>query len=354
MSEETDKEAQTEAPTQKKLEDARKKGQVASSQEAKHGTMFAAAMLAVGLLSVAALHLKVMLARMLEGAGDMPLDPASSQNFLWGVFGKVFVSLLPVFGLLLAAAIAGGLIQGRPTISWSRVKPNFSKLNPVSNLKRITSPIEFIKTLAKFSVVMIAATWVVWPSSHALEQVLFSGPGALVDTARSIVAKLLMTVTMIVVAIALADRVYQQFAFTKKMRMTKQQVKDEYKNTEGDPHIKARVRQIQREKSRMRMMAAVPTASVVITNPTHYAVALSYEHGTSNAPKVVAKGVDEMAARIREVATQHGVPLFAKPALARALYASVDIDKEVPEEHFVAVAEVISYVMKLKASGVGR
>jgi flagellar biosynthetic protein FlhB len=348
MSGETDKESQTEAPTPKKLEDARKKGQIASSPETKHGAMFAAAIFGLGLLGMAGLNLKIMLARMLEGAHEVPLDSGGTMNFLWGVSGRLSLTLLPVFGLFIAAAILGGVLQGRPTLSWSRVKPKFSKLNPMSNFKRIFGPVEFLKTLAKFSVVLVAAVIVLWPSLYALEAALFVGPGQLLVMAESLLWKLLLTITIIVVGIAVADNVYQRIAFLKRMRMTKQQVKDEHKDTEGDPHIKARVRAIQRERSRQRMMAAVPTASVVITNPTHYSVALTYEHGKSNAPKVVAKGVDEVAMRIREMAAEHGVPVIAKPPLARALYASVKIDQEVPEEHFVAVAEVISYVMKLK------
>ena len=346
---ETDKEAQTEAATQKKLDDARKSGQVASSPETKHGAMFAASLFGLGLLGTAGMSLKAMLASMLERSYAVRMDPQNASHVMGGIFGTVGVILLPVMGLFFGAAIMGGVLQGRPTISWSRVAPKFSKLNPMSNVKRIFGPIEFAKTLAKFSVVLIAAVLVLWPSLHALEAAIFVTPAELVLLAHALLWDLLLTITIIVLGIALFDNVYQRLAFAKRMRMTKQQVKEEYKETEGDPHIKAKVRQIQRERSRTRMMAAVPDADVIITNPTHYAVALAYEHGKSNAPRVVAKGVDELAARIRDVAVANGVPLYAKPALARALYASVKLDQEVPEEHFIAVAEIISYVMKLKA-----
>lgn len=350
MSDETDKESQTEAPTQKKLDDARKRGQVASSAEVKHGAVFGAAALGMGLLGAASLHLKAMLAGIIEGAGTASMDGGSLQNFMWGLFGHLAIVLLPVFGLMFGAGLVGGLLQGRPTISWSRVAPQFSKLNPLKGVKRVFAPVEFLKTLAKFAIVTVAVVWVVWPSAWALEGSLLAGPEGLISMASDILFKLLLTIATLAVLLALADRVYQQIAFMRRMRMTKQQVKEEYKDNEGDPHIKGRIRQIQQERSRMRMMAEVPNATVVITNPTHYAVALAYDHGKSNAPRVVAKGVDAMAARIREVATANDVPLFPKPELARALYASVKIDQEVPEEFFVPVAEVINFVMKLKSS----
>lgn len=350
MSGETDKEQQTEAPTQKKLDDARKKGQVASSPETKHGAIFASAMFAIGLLGFSAAQMKVLFVSILGGANDFDVGNSSgARSVVWHLFGQLLYAIGPVFGLFIMAAIVGGLLQGRPTISWSRVAPKFSKLNPGSNLKRILGPAEFMKTIAKFSVVMIAAIFVLYPSMYALEKALILSPAELVELAKTLLWQLLLTITVIVCIIALADNVYQRVSFFRRMRMSQQQVKDEYKDNEGDPHLKSRMRAIQRDRSRTRMLAEVVTATVVVTNPTHYAVALRYDHGKGNAPTVVARGVDEMAARIREAAKANGVPLYAKPALARALFAGVKLGQEVPEEHFVAVAEIISYVMKLKS-----
>jgi len=219
-----------------------------------------------------------------------------------------------------------------------------------TGLGRLFGPralVEFGKNLAKCLLVIIVAVVVVWPKAVAVDQLIGADPGDIGRTAGAIVDSLVWAAALLVGALALFDFLYQRRAFLKRMRMSLQEIKDEHKQSEGDPKIKAKIRQIGLQRSRKRMMAAVPTASVIITNPTHYAVALKYDHGQMAAPTVVAKGVDAIALKIREAATAANIPIVESPPLARALYATVELDHPIPTEHYAAVAEIIGYVMRL-------
>ena len=207
--------------------------------------------------------------------------------------------------------------------------------------------VEFAKALAKLTAVGIVAWMILWPKAVALDQLVGSGPERIGSTVAELSFSLVKTIAFLVAVIALADFVWQRRSFMQRMRMTFQEVKDEHKQSEGDPKIKGKIRQIALQRSRRRMMAAVPTASVIVTNPTHYAVALKYDHGDMAAPVVVAKGVDAIALKIRAIATEAKVPIVENVPLARALYASVEIDHPIPAEHYAAVAEIISFVMRL-------
>lgn len=347
-----DEDQKTEEPTQRKLDEARKKGQIARSQEMRHVAMFGGALAVVAFMTGGIANgLAPLFTNLLGQAGAYHLDDRGAQNLIVGVVANTGLALAAPLSLLFLAAIVGGMMQGRPTLSWERVKPKWSKLNPLSGLKRMfgmQSLVEFLKTLAKCAVVGIVGVLVVWPYGRRLETALFGSVPDVLGLATGLVVKLLMAVVIIVTVIAMADFVYQRFSFLKKMRMSRQELKDEFKQSEGDPHVKARIRQIRLERSRKRMMANVPTADVVITNPTHFAVALKYDQFSMGAPQVVAKGVDSLALRIREVAKEHKVPIVENPPLARALYASVEVDEEIRAEHYKAVAEVISYVMRLR------
>jgi flagellar biosynthetic protein FlhB len=275
--------------------------------------------------------------RLWGSADDFRMEPAGAQDFATGLFGAIFTTLTPILAALFGFALLGGFLQGRPMLSASRIKPKWSKLNPVSGFMRTFSKqslIEFVKTLAKLCLV-------VGIGAYGADLVSMGA------AANDIVYAMLVPIAMLVGALAMFDFAYQRFAFLKKMRMTKQEIKDEYKQSEGDPKIKGKIRQLQMQRSRSRMMANVPKASVVITNPTHYAIALQYDHGAMNAPVVVAKGVDNLALKIREIAGEHNIPMVENRPLARALYASAEIDHPIPVEHYAAVAEVISYVMKI-------
>lgn len=351
MSEAPDKDQKTQEPTQKKLDDAREKGDVAVSQEMRHAVMFLAMILACGSLGVSAFaSIGRICGRLWGGAEDVRLDPEGAQAFASGLFAELAAVLAPMLGLLLIMAVLIPFVQGRPTLAWSRLAPKWSKLSPVAGLGRmfgVRGLIEFAKTFAKCVLVTSITMMVIWPKAVALDQLIGMGPEAIARTAGALVMSMLKAAALLVGALALFDWVYQRRSYLSRMRMSLQEVKDEIKNSEGDPHIKARIRAIAAERSRRRMMSAVPTASVIITNPTHYAVALKYDHGSMAAPVVVAKGVDAVALKIRELATEAKVPIVESPPLARALFASAEIDRPISPDHYKAVAEIIGYVMRL-------
>lgn len=346
-----DNDQKTFDPTDKKLSDAREKGDVPLSHEMKHAAMFGAAIIVVGAMGGYTVHrLGTVLTRLWGSAEDYPLDPRGATNFMTGLLGAVGGAMAPLMATLFVFAVLGGVMQGRPTIALERIRPQWSKLNPLAGFGRLfgmRALVEFAKTLAKMAVVILIAASVVWPMATGLDQWVGADPASIGGAATSLVLAMIKAVAAMVAALAAFDFVYQRWSFTKRMRMSLQEIKDEHKAQEGDPLIKAKIRALQAQRARSRMMAAVPDASVIITNPTHYAVALHYDHGAMAAPIVVAKGVDAIAARIREVATEHGVPIVENVPLARALYASAELERPIPAEHYAAVAEVISYVLRL-------
>jgi flagellar biosynthesis protein FlhB len=351
MAGDTDQEDKTEAPTDKKLEDAQKRGEVPMAPEMKHAAMFVAALVVMGGLGTYTIQsMGSLFVRLWGGAEDFRLESNGAQAFATGVIGAVGSMMLPILAALFGFALLGGFLQGRPMLSWSRIKPKWSKLNPVSGFMRTFSKqalVEFAKTLAKLCLVVGIAATVAWPHAAGIDKLVGADLVSMGSATSDIIYAMLKPIAMLVGALALFDFVWQRFSFLKRMRMSKQEIKDEYKQSEGDPKIKGKIRQIQMQRAKGRMMANVPKASVVITNPTHYAVALQYDHGAMNAPVVVAKGVDNVALRIREIAGEHGIPLVENRPLARALYASAEIDRPIPVEHYAAVAEVISYVLKI-------
>ncbi|MEM8826262.1 MAG: EscU/YscU/HrcU family type III secretion system export apparatus switch protein, partial [Pseudomonadota bacterium] len=251
---------------------------------------------------------------------------------------------------LTIAAILGGVASGRPTLAWSRVKPDWSKLSPLKGMKRLFGAnglVEFLKVLAKFAIVAVAAVVAVWPEAGRLEAAVGGDAGDMTRLLMALTVRMLLTITALVMLMAIADVLWQRHAFTKKMMMTRQEVKDEQKDTEGAPEIRARLAMLRRERASHRMMAAVPDAAVVIMNPTHFAVALAYEHGEAAVPVCTAKGMDAVALRIRALAEDHDVPVMENPPLARALHASVEVGEPIPADHYKAVADVISFVLKL-------
>lgn len=351
MAEENDASEKTEEPTQKKLDDARKKGQVPSSREVNHWFMILGATLFVMVsLPTLASGLTASMQRFLEEPHLIPVDGEGLEILFQQMTGEIGVLLLPVV-LMVAAALAPGLLQTGFLVSTESLKPKLEKISPLSGFKRLfslKSVMEFGKGLLKLAVVSAVATMLLLPEFDRLELTAGMDLLDLLDLLYWLTLRLLIGVLAVMFVIAAADTIYQRFDHLKKMRMSRQEMKEEFKQSEGDPMIKQRLRQLRMERSRRRMMAAVPTADVVITNPTHFAVALKYDPDTMAAPRCVAKGGDHLALRIREVARENGVATVENPPLARALFASVEIDQEVPTEHYRAVAEVISFVWKLK------
>ena len=283
------------------------------------------------------------------GADDLDVR-GSGQGFAAVVMGQAALALGPLLAMMVFFALLTLFLQGRPTLAWSRMKLKWDKLSPAAGLKRMFGKqglVEFLKTLAKFGLVAGVALMVVWPDARGIETLVGAPSHAVGKVASELVFQMVKAAAILVAVLALTDFVYQRRAFIKKMRMSLQEIKDEHKDAEGDPQIKARVRAIGMERAKRRMMAKVPQASVIITNPTHYAVALQYDHGAMAAPVVVAKGVDAVALKIREIAAGHDIPIIEKPPLARALHANAKLDQPIPAEHYLAVAEIITYVMKL-------
>jgi flagellar biosynthesis protein FlhB len=346
-----DQEDKTHDPTDKKLEDARKRGEVPMAPEMRHAAMFVAALVVMGGLGVMTMQsMGAMFVRLWGGAEDFRLNPDGAQDFATGIFGAIATAMTPLLGALFAFAILGGLLQGRPMIAWTRVAPKWSKLNPASGLKRMFGKqalVEFAKTFVKLCMVCGIAAMIAWPHASGIDRLVGADLHATGAAANDIVDAMLRPIAMLVGALALFDFIWQRRAFLKRMRMSLHEIKDEYKQSEGDPKIKGKIRQLQMQRAKSRMMSNVPKASVIITNPTHYAIALQYDHGVMSAPVVVAKGVDAIALKIREIAGANNIPIVENRPLARALYASAEIDHPIPVEHYAAVAEVISYVLKI-------
>lgn len=343
----------TQDPTAKRLEEAHKRGDVAKSIEVNTWFMIAGATFVMSSFSGSiASNLTVPLKNLLEHAGDMKTDGPSLLLLVGRLESMMLAALGIPFALLIVAAVGSHLIQHRPVWSVDPIIPKFSKLSPMAGAKRLfgkQAAANFAKGLFKVIVIGVVMAMVMWPEHERADVMVRIDPNLVLDLTRSMALKLMGTVVAMLAIVAALDYLFQYRSWFERQKMSLQEVKDEYKQSEGDPHIKGRIRALRVARMRKRMMAAVPTASVVITNPTHYAVALKYERGMP-APICVAKGVDLIAFKIREVAAAHDIPVVENVPLARALHASVEIDDEIPVEHYHAVAEVIGYVMKLKRS----
>ncbi len=352
MSEETDDSQKTEDPSQKRLDDAREKGQVAVSREVNHwfmilGGTFIVVMFAPGTMT----GIFKALLRYIAEPQDIPMDGGHLTGLISTLYMQVGWALFAPLGILIVFALAAGVLQTGILFSTESIMPKLEKISPMAGAKRLfgmKSFVEFGKGLAKIILVGAIALMVVWPEFSGLEQLPSYSMPDLLRFIAHVAGKLMIATLAIVTLIAGADLFYQRFSHIKSMRMSKQEVRDEHKQSDGDPLIKSRLRQLRMERARKRMMAAVPKATVIVTNPTHYSIALKYEHGSMEAPILVAKGVDAVAFRIRELAKSHDIPIVENPPLARALFASVEIDRPIPAEHYKAVAEIIGYVMKLK------
>jgi flagellar biosynthetic protein FlhB len=351
MAEDSDPESQTEDPTQKRLDDALERGDVAKSQEINTWFMMAGGTLVVSTFSGSVgsgllMPMRNLLANswMIKTDGKALL--ALMQQIEFVLLAAVGVPLL----MLVLAAIAGNMLQHRLVWSAESLKPKFSKISPGAGFKRIfgkQAAANFLKGLGKLIGLGAVMTMILWPERHRMEAMVKLDPAAMLGASTSLTIHLLGAVVAALAVVAIADYFFQYRSWFQRQKMSLQEIKEEFKQSEGDPHIKGKIRQLRQQRAKKRMMAAVPKASVIITNPTHYSVALSYERGMS-APICVAKGVDNLAFKIREIAREHDIPIVENVPLARALYATVEIDQEIPTEHYHAVAEVIGYVMRLK------
>ena len=346
-----DQSEKTEEPTHKRLEDAHKRGDVAKSQEVSAWFVMLAATLVVmmfanDMMSSLAGSLKAFLMH----PHAISMD-GEHLRVVWNEIGLAVLGALALpLAILLVGAVGGNIVQHRPLVTTESLKPKLSKISVLSGWKRLfsmQSVVNFLKGLAKLCVVAAVMFVIVWPERDSLDIIITADVAALMPMVKSLAVRLLMGVVAVMAIIAAMDFLYQRYSWMQKQKMTMKELRDEHKQMEGDPTVKAKLRQVRIERGRKRMMANVPNASVVITNPTHYSVALQYEQGME-APIVVAKGVDNLAFKIREIAREHDIPIVENPPLARALHASVEVDDEIPPEHYRAVAQVIGYVMGLR------
>jgi flagellar biosynthetic protein FlhB len=350
MAEEQQQE-RTEAPTEKRRREFRQKGQVAQSREVN------TAMLLTGLLLVWSFYgpvfwrdLQTLLAFFWQSCAELPVTVGSFRQMMIFILLKSAALLWPLMlsGLLLG--IVSGYIQVGVLFTAKPLIPDLSKLDPINGLGRMISKRSAFEALKSFGKIILVGALAYWTLFGRFDEFLGLA-GMELDSSVAFMAGVMFSILVkcciLLILIALADYVFSRWEMEKKMKMTKQEIKEEHKETEGDPQIKQKVRAIQRDMARRRMMADVPKADVIITNPTHFAVAVSYKRGEMDAPMIMAKGADHLARRIREIGAQHGVPVVENPVVARALY-KVDIGAQIPENMFKAVAEILAYVYSLK------
>ncbi len=349
MADDQDKSQKTEAATPQKLQEARKKGDVAKSQEIPSWLLLATSVLVMAAFSgPLASHLSAWLQTYFTQAQSMVLDGPNIQALAGSVVFGIFGSLGLIIGILMVAGAAGHLLQQGFMWAPDKIQPKLSKLSPIEGFKRLfgmQSLVNFAKGIGKMTLVGVVSVAVVWPRRDVLMTLPYLDLVALLPLIREVSLVLLIAAVSVFALIAAADYFYQRHSFLERMKMSRKDIRDEMKNTEGDPHVRARLRQIRTERSRQRMMQAVPDATVVIANPTHFAVALKYEEDGTPAPICVAKGVDDLALRIRKLAEESGVPVIEDPPLARALHAHTELDQEIPEEHFRAVAKILGFIL---------
>ncbi len=347
-----DDSSKTEDPTPRRLEEARKKGQVPLSREMNSWVMLLmATMLVLALSGPMVTSLGQGLRTYLEQAHALPGVPGGLRSVLGGALLETLKILLLPFLLLMAAAFLGPFLQIGPLFAREAVKPDISKISPIKGWKRLFSTralMEFAKGILKIGIVAVVAYILLRPFFDTIDHMVGMPVSVMMEEMKALVLRMLAGTLIVFLVVAVIDLLYQRMEHIKKMRMSRYDMKEEYRQTEGDPQIKAKLRQLRSEKAKQRMMANVPTADVVITNPTHYAVALKYDPDTMDAPLCVAKGMDQLALRIREVAKENNVSIIENRPLARALHDLVDVDEVIPTEHYRAVAEIISFVFRQK------
>ena len=350
-----DKDSKTEDPTAKKKGKARTDGDVPQSQEIKSFAMLLAGLMVMSTLAPSiARDLADLLKVFLAQPHTIILGNEGLRVLVVEVALSVATILAFPMAIFMFAAIISGLAVNGFLWTPKKLRPKLSSLSPIQGAKRFFSSqtlVEALKGILKMIVVAVMVAFLVIPMFRHPDQLVDRDLMLTLGEIHWLIVLVLTLVVLVMSIIALADLTYQRWHHNEKLKMTKQEVKDEHKEQEGDPKIKSRIRALRMERHRQRMMAAVPSASVVITNPTHYAIALSYDMDDMHAPVLVAKGVDYLARRIRQIAEDNDVPLVENPPLARALYASVEVDQEIPPEHYKAVAEIIGYVMQVNGQG---
>jgi len=351
MADESSAQEKTEEPTAKKLDDAKKKGQVPRSKEFNTMVIMAVAALSFIMIGEAMMSdLSDILKTSFQINREDIFDPRAILRVLYSAIQDALFLLMPFFGIMVVSALFAPLSIGGWSFSSEAMQPKLSKLNPIKGLKKVFSAkglMEMVKAMAKFILVAAVAITVIWVNMNEFLQLGSESLDSGLSHAGELLASGFMFVTVALIIIAMIDVPFQIWDHTKQMRMTKQEVKDEMKNTEGKPEVKGKIRQLQREFAERRMMEAIPDADVVVTNPTHFAVALKYD-SEMRAPLILAKGADLVAANIRRIAQENEILLVETPPLARALYHNTEIGEEIPHGLYVAVAQILAYVYQLR------
>ena len=351
MAEATDQE-KTEAPSQQRLEKAREDGQVVQSREL--ATFVVLVVGGAGLWMMGS-SLGRSLSQIVRGGLQFNPGIARDSSHVMAQLSSQFfdaaLALIPFLGLMVIATLASPMLLHGWLFSTKALAPKFNRLNPFSGIKRMFSTqglVELVKALGKVGLLGSVAAWLIWSNLDDIFSLGLETPDFAIQHMGDLIGKVFLTISGAMIFIVAIDVPFQIWSHHNKLKMTKEELRQEAKESEGDPMLKARIRAQQREVARRRMMAEIPTADVVVTNPTHYAVALKYSEGKMRAPRVVAKGADEVAARIREMAAEHKVPMLEAPPLARALFRHTELGDEIPATLYAAVAEVLAYVFQLR------
>ncbi len=351
MADERDDTERSEDPTAKRLDDAIKRGDVVRSTEVNTWFTIAGGVLVLMVFATPmAQTLEMTFRGLLADSYQIPADGPAIASLVKKIAIDVLTALgIPILVLTLAA-LFGTAVQHRILFTVDPIIPDWSKISPAAGMKRLFSKqalVNFAKGIAKVTIFGAVIAALLWPQRHRLAGLVSSDPAVILPTTQSLAMHMLGTVVAILAVIAVADYLFQYRVWYERQKMSLQEIKEEFRQTDGDPLIKGKLRQLRQARMKKRMMAAVPKASLVIANPTHFAIALRYERGM-NAPICVAKGVDLIARKIRQIAEEHSIPVVENPPLARALHATVEIDQEIPPEHYRAVAEIIGYLMRLR------
>jgi flagellar biosynthetic protein FlhB len=349
MSEGPDRESKTEEATPRKLEQAREKGDSVKTMDlGSFATLAASAGVVAAAGGWLSRNLAVQLTPFLSRPDEMVLTGRGGVDVLRYAAMAGAPALLIVMLTAGASGAAASLLQTGLRFTPDKLKPELSKISPRKGFERIYGPdglMQFVKSLVKVLMTGAIAWWVLKPFLPQLAQLSALDPAAILPFSIDVLKRLVFAVAALTLVVAGIDWLWQRQRFLTRQRMTREEVKEDFRQTEGDPHVKARQRQIRHERARRRMMQAVPDATVVVMNPTHYAVALKYEQGQAAAPVCVAKGLDSLALKIRAVAEEAGVPVVEDPPLARALYAAVDLDEMIPPAHYEAIAKIIGFIL---------
>jgi flagellar biosynthetic protein FlhB len=353
-----DNDAKTEEPTGRRLSKAAEDGDVPMSREIGNLAAIMGALIAVGTMAPWIAHdLMTLLKAFIERPHTFESDLNSLQTITVQMGWRIGLLVALPAALFIVLAIAATVGQVGFLYTPKKIMPKLSNISPIAGAKQLfslMSLVEAAKGLVKVGIIIVVLLAMVVPALRHPDQIIDQDLVTTISQTQTLIVMLLFFTAIVMAVLAFLDLAYTRWSHKEKLKMTKQEVKDEHKDLEGDPQIKSRIRSIRMQRHKQRMMAAVSKATVVVTNPTHFAVALKYDMDAMAAPLVVAKGADYMALRMRQIADIHEVPIVENPPLARALYASVEVDHEIPQEHYKAVAEVIGYVMRLKGKLSGR